>query len=136
MFNVLVMKIRYKKNLMNWGLALVILDFIFTFVLIFMLDSKNSIKFFCLFQFLIFSGLVLHAFFYQYLTMENGHLQLNDPRYRKKINLTNVKQIKKMEGELLIKAGKKDLSVNTFLIDPDSFSDLLVELEKLDVEWT
>lgn len=130
------MKIRYKKNLMNWGLALVILDFIFTFLLFFIWDSKNSIKFFCLFQFLIFSGLVLHAFFYQYLTLENGHLQLNDPRYRKKINLTNVKQIKKMEGELIIKAGKKDLSVNTFLIDPDSLSDLLVELEKLEVEWT
>lgn len=61
---------------------------------------------------------------------------MNDPRYRKKINLANVKQVKKMEGELLIKAGKKDLSVNTFLIDPDSLSDLLAELEKLDVEWT
>lgn len=130
------MKIRYKTNLMNWWLAFVILDFIFTFILIFMLDSKNSIKFFCLFQFLIFSGLVLHAFYYQYLTMENGHLQLNDPRCRKKINLANVKQIKKMEGELFIKAGKKNLSVNTQIIDPDSLSDLLVELEKIDVEWT
>ena len=111
-------------------------DFIFTFLLFFIWDSKSSIKYFCLFQFLIFSGLILHAFFYQYLTMENGHLQMNDPRYRTKINLANVKQIKKMEGELIIKAEKKDLSVNTFLIEPDSLSDLLVELEKLEVEWT
>ena len=130
------MKIRYKKNLMNWGLALVILDFVFTFVLFFILDSEDNIKYFCLFQLLIFSGLVLHALSYQYLTLEKGYLQMNDPRYRKKINLANVKQIKKMEGELLIKAGKQDLSINTFLIDPDSLSDLLIELEKLDVEWT
>lgn len=129
------MKIRYKKNLMNWGLALVILDFIFTFILFFILDSKNSIKYFCLFQLLILSGLVLHAFYHQYLTLENGFLQMNDPRYRMKINLANVNQIKKMEGELLIKAGKQDLSINTFLIDPNSLSDLLIELEKLDAEW-
>ncbi|HLW15426.1 MAG TPA: hypothetical protein VKX30_08025 [Flavobacteriaceae bacterium] len=130
------MKIRYKKSFMNWWLVLVLFDFIFTFLLFFIWDSKSSIKYFCLFQFLIFSGLILHAFFYQYLTMENGHLQMNDPRYRTKINLANVKQIKKMEGELIIKAEKKDLSVNTFLIEPDSLSDLLVELEKLEVEWT
>ena len=129
------MKIRYKKNFMNWALGIVVLDLIFTFALFFIWDSKASIKYFCLAQSIIFSSLIFHALYHQYLTLENGYLYRNDPRYRIKINLADVKQIKKMEGELLIKAGNKDLTVNTFLIDPNSLTDLQIELEKLDVEW-
>lgn len=129
------MKIRYKKNFMNWALGIVVLDLIFTFALFFIWDSKASIKYFCLTQSIIFSSLIFHALYHQYLTLENGYLYRNDSRYRIKINLADVKQIKKMEGELLIKAGNKDLTVNTFLIDPNSLTDLQIELEKLDVEW-
>jgi hypothetical protein len=71
---------------------------------------------------------------YKYLTIENGIINVNGP-FGKKLNLTEIKQIKKFAGDFILKTEKKELTINTQIIDPNSLTELNAELEKLNVEW-
>ena len=70
----------------------------------------------------------------KYLTIENGILKINGS-FGKKINLNEIKQIKKFAGDYILKSDKKKLTINTQIIDPNSLVELNAELEKLNVEW-
>ncbi|MEQ8238084.1 MAG: hypothetical protein RIA69_02680, partial [Cyclobacteriaceae bacterium] len=70
----------------------------------------------------------------QYLTLKNGTIEINTP-FGKKMNLAEVKRIKKFAGDYILKTEKKELVINTHIIDPSSLSKLNAELEKLSVEW-
>jgi hypothetical protein len=88
--------------------------------------------------YLVFGILYLILYFYQkkyqYLTLENGILKINGS-FGKKINLTEIKRIKKFAGDYILKTDKKELTINTQIIDPKSLAELNAELEKLNVEW-
>ena len=71
----------------------------------------------------------------QYLIIDNGIIKQNWP-FGKSIDLTNTKQIRKFAGDYILKTEKKELAINTQIIDPNSLSDLNTELEKLNVEWS
>jgi hypothetical protein len=49
--------------------------------------------------------------------------------------MTEIKRIKKFAGDYILKADKKELTINTQIIDPKSLVELNIELEKLNVEW-
>jgi hypothetical protein len=68
------------------------------------------------------------------VSIENGILTVNGP-FGKKLNLNEIKQIKKFAGDYIIKTEKKELTINTQIIDPNSLVELNAELEKLNVEW-
>ena len=53
----------------------------------------------------------------------------------KKLNLTEIKRIKKFAGDYILKTDKSELTINTQIIDPNSLAELNAELEKLNVEW-
>ncbi len=55
--------------------------------------------------------------------------------FGKKLNLTEIKSIKKFAGDYILKTDNKELTINTQMIDSNSLTDLNTELEKLDVEW-
>jgi hypothetical protein len=82
----------------------------------------------------MYLGLYFYQRNYKYLTIENGIINLNGP-FGKKINLTEIKRIKKFAGDYIIKTDKKELTINTQIIDPSSLAKLNAELEKLNVEW-
>ncbi len=86
----------------------------------------------------ILSGLYLIIYFYQikkkYLTIENGIIKQNWP-FGKKINLTEIKQIRHFAGDYILKSEKKEMTINIQLINEESLSDLKTELKKLNVEW-
>ncbi len=88
--------------------------------------------------YLIISILYISVYFYnykyQYLTIENGVIYKSS-FFSKKINLPEIKRIKKFAGDYIIKTDKTELTINTQIIDPTSLSDLNTELEKLNVEW-
>ncbi len=69
-----------------------------------------------------------------YLTIENGIISVNQP-FGKKINLTEIKRIKKLGGDYILKSDKKELTINTQIIDPNSLAELNTALKKLNVEW-
>ena len=71
---------------------------------------------------------------YKYVSIENGILTVNGP-FEKKLNLTEIKRIKKFAGDYIIKTDKKELTINTQIIESNSLAELNAELEKLNVEW-
>ena len=82
----------------------------------------------------MYLGIYFYQKNYKYLTIENGIIHVNGP-FGKKLNLTEIKRIKKFAGDYILKTDKKELTINTQIIEPTSLSELNDELEKLDVEW-
>jgi len=128
------MKIGYKKRQMNLNLFFGLIWFING---ILQAVFNENPKWFDYFWFIL-SGLYLIIYFYQikkkYLTIENGIIKQNWP-FGKKINLTEIKQIRHFAGDYILKSEKKEMTINIQLINEESLSDLKTELKKLNVEW-
>ena len=88
---------------------------------------------------IVISLMYLGTYFYQknynYLTIENGIINVNGP-FGKKLNLKKIKWIKKFAGDYILKTDEKELAINTQIINPSSLAELNAVLEKLNVEWT
>ena len=128
------MRIEYKKRHLRINLILGIVWLIFGFLGIFTKENTYWTDY----GYIVISILYLVLYFYQkqnkYLTIENGILKINGS-FGKKINLNDVKQIRKFAGDYILKTGKKELTINTQIIDPNSLAELNAELEKLNVAW-
>lgn len=84
---------------------------------------------------LMYLGMYFYQKNYNYLTIENGIINVNGP-FGKKLNLTEIKRIKKFAGDYILKTDNKELTINTQIIDPNLLAELNAVLEKLNVEWT
>ena len=109
---------------------------VFAIVQLFILDYENSnwIKYGWFGISLMYISVYLYEYFNQYLTIENGIIKKNS-LFGKKINLNEIKRIKKFAGDYIIKTDKTELTINMQIIDPESLTDLNTELQKLNVEW-
>lgn len=130
-------KERFKSNL-RIGLLLLSIGVILIIISFFIAELKN-ISFESIGVGQIGAGIfILILYNYelnkQYLIIENGIIKQNWP-FGKKLNLTEIKQIKKFAGDYILKTDKKELTINTQIIDTKSLVDLNAELEKLNVEW-
>ena len=74
-------------------------------------------------------------YFNQYLTIQNNVIKENH-LFGKKINLNEIKRIKKFAGDYILQTEITELTINTQIIDQNSLTELNAELEKLNVEWT
>ena len=128
------MRIGYKKKHMNINLIFGLVWLVWFFLGILTKDEPNWTDY----GWIVISAMYLIVFFYQrqnkYLTIENGVIKVNDP-FGKKLNLTEIKRIKKFAGDYILKTDKKELTINTQIIDPNSLAELNSELEKLNAEW-
>jgi hypothetical protein len=128
------MKIRYKKKRLKLYLIMIIFWLIFgAFNLIFN-DFGKWTTYTWLGISLTYIAIYSFDYFNQYLTINNNVIKENH-LFGKKINLTEIKRIKKFAGDYIIKTDKTELTINTQIIDPTSLADLNTELEKLNVEW-
>jgi hypothetical protein len=129
------MKISYKKRNMNINLIFGLMWLVWFFIGILTKDEPNWTDY----GWIVISTMYLIGYFYQrqnkYLTIEKGFIKENSP-FGKKINLTDIKQIKKFAGDYIIKTEKTELTINTQIIDPNSLAELKNELVKLNVEWS
>ena len=128
------MKIGYKKRHLNINLILGIIWLVWFFVFDFNKEEMNWTDY----GWLVISIAYLSIYFYQkkykYVSIENGILTVNRP-IGKKLNLTEIKRIKKFAGDYILKTDKKELTINTQIIDPNSLAELNAVLGKLNVEW-
>jgi hypothetical protein len=87
----------------------------------------------------VLSAVYFAVYFYQknekYLTIKNGILKENWP-FGKKVKLSEIKKIKVFAGDYIIITDKKEMTINTLIISPNSFEELKNELEKLNLDWT
>ncbi len=70
----------------------------------------------------------------QYLTIKNGIL-IKNSLFPKKINLNQIRRIKKFAGDYTLITENSKLTIDTQVIDKNSLKELNSELEKLEVKW-
>ena len=128
------MKIGYKKRNLNVNLISGLIWLVWFFVGVFRKEEPNWTDYGWIFISLMYLGLYFYQKNYKYLTIENGIINVNGP-FGKKLNLTEIKRIKKFAGDYILKTDKSELTINTQIIDPNSLAELNAELEKLNVEW-
>jgi hypothetical protein len=128
------MKIGYKKKHLNVNLILGLVWFIWFFVGVYVKEEQNWIDYGWIFMSLMYLGLYFYQKNYKYLSIENGTIAVEGP-LGKKMNLNEVKRIKKFAGDYILKTDKKELTINTRIIEPNALSKLDAELEKLSLEW-
>jgi len=129
------MRIRYKKRHLNINLILGIIWLVWFFISDFTKEKLNWTDYGWIVISLMYLGIYYYQKKYNYLTLENGIIKVNGP-FGKKLNLNEIKWIKKFAGDYIIKTDKKELTINTQIINPSSLAELNAELEKLNVEWT
>tara|TARA_R110002111_G_scaffold2_3_gene21 strand:+ start:2105 stop:2491 length:387 start_codon:yes stop_codon:yes gene_type:complete len=126
------MKIRFKKKRLKLSLIFEILFFILGTIAV-ISDSNNIFNY----GYLIIGILYIGTYFFennkQYLTIENGIISKNH-LIPKKINLNEIKQIKKFAGDYILKTDSTELRINTELIEEKSLAELKTVLENLNLE--
>ncbi len=128
------MKIRYKMKRLIWNLIIGVFLFIYGLWNIF---TEVKLRW-ADFGYLAISIPTLAQYFYevnkQYLTIENGIICKNS-LFSKKINLSDIIEIKKLTRKYILKTVKTQLKINTRIIEDKSLNELDKLLEKLNLEW-
>ena len=130
------MIIRFTKRKLRINLIFGVFWLVFAIIQMFILDneSKGWMKYAWLGISLMYITMYFYEYFNQYLTIENGIIKTNS-LFGKKMNMTEIKQIKRFAGDYILKTDKTEFTINTQIIDPDSLVELNTELEKLNIEW-
>ena len=128
------MKIQYKKRQLNFNLIYGIIWLTYFLVKLIFNEELHWIDYGWILISLTYFGTYIYQKKFKYVSIENEILIVNGP-LGKKLNLTEIKRIKKFAGDYIIKTDKKELTINTQIIDQDSLAELNTELEKLNVEW-
>ena len=124
------MKIPFKKKLLNTNLVFVIPWLILIFIkisfdVIYWVDSGwIAVS-------LLYLIRAIYQKKYPYILFKNGYIYVNGP-LGKSMNLSEIKQIKKFTGDYILKTDKKELTINTEYLDPESREKLVGELKKLE----
>jgi len=121
--NTFYMKIRYSKKRLRANLflgliclTLGILKWIFD-------DYGNWTDSFFFGMALLYLGQYFYEWRNQYLHITKEQIVVNYP-FGRKVKLSEIYSIKKFAGDYILKTGKKDLTINTQIIDKDSLNDL------------
>lgn len=128
------MKIQYKKRQLNFNLIFGIIWLTYFLVKLIFDEEIHWIDYGWILISLAYFGVYFYQKKYKYVSIENGILTVNGP-FGKKLNLNEIKRIKKFAGDYIIKTDNKELTINTQIIEPNSLAELNAELEKLNVEW-
>jgi hypothetical protein len=126
------MKIRFTKKRLKHYLIFGILWLVLgTTAVIF--NSDNIFNYGYLIIGILYFGTYLFENNKQYLTIENGIISKNH-LIPKKINLNEIKRIKKFAGDYILKTDSTELRINTELIEKNSLAELDTVLENLNLE--
>lgn len=129
------MKIAYKKKHLNINLILGLVWLAWFLTEVFIRKEFDAIDYGWFFISFLYLAIYFYQKKYKYLTIKNDTITVNGP-FGKKMNLTDVKQIKSFAGDYILKTDKKELIINTKIIDPNSLAELNAELKKLDIKWS
>ncbi|RXJ50048.1 hypothetical protein [Gelidibacter gilvus] len=128
------MKIKFKKKRLKYLMIVGIMWVIFgiTAVIFF---SDNIFNYGYLILGILYFCVYLFEYNKQYLTIENGTITKNH-LISKKINLVDIKGIRKFAGDYKLKTDTDELIIDTNLIEENSLVDLESVLNNLHVEIT
>ena len=122
-------EIRYKRMHLRWrflfGLFWLILG-----IISIMNNSENYFNYGYLMASLLYFGIYFFKSKYQYITIIEGTIILNNI-FSQKISFIDLNQIKKRGKSYILQSEKCELHINTTLIDRNSLKDLNVILKSL-----
>jgi hypothetical protein len=126
------MKIRFtKKRLKHYMIFGILWLVLGTVAVIF--NSDNVFNYGYLIIGILYFGTYLFENNKQYLTIENGIISKNH-LIPKKINLNEIKRIKKFAGDYIFITDSTELRINTELIEKNSLAELNTVIENLNLE--
>tara|TARA_R110001632_G_scaffold45215_3_gene114860 strand:+ start:395 stop:781 length:387 start_codon:yes stop_codon:yes gene_type:complete len=126
------MKIRFTKKRLKHYLIFGIIWLVFgTTAVIF--NSENVFNYGYIIIGILYFGTYIFENNKHYLTIENGTISKNH-LIPKKINLNEIKRIKKFAGDYILKTDSTELRINTELIEENSLEELNTVLENLNLE--
>jgi hypothetical protein len=125
------MKIRFTNKRLRYNLIFGIL-YVALGVVAIIFDSNNFFNYLWTVLGTIHIGTYLFENKKQYLTIENGIISKNQ-LIPKKINLNEIKRIKKFAGDYILKTDSTELRINTELIEKSSLLELNTVLENLNL---
>jgi len=128
------MKIKYTKKKLRFNLIMGLVWLVFLLVNMIFNDFNKWSDYIWIAVPLMYIGMYFYEYFNQYLTIYDGIIKESSP-FGKKVYLNEIIEIKKFAGDYILKTTKKELTINTQIIDPNSLSDLNSELEKLNVAF-
>ena len=127
------MKFKYKKKKLYANLVIGILFLIIGVSSIYLDDFEfSSNQIFFAFG-LVYIGYFFYNYKFQYIRVKNGIIQENG-LFGTKLEIAEITSFKKFAGDYILKAGKKELRINTELIDADSLQELREFIVKLDIQ--
>ena len=125
------MKIRFTKKRLKHYLIFGIIWLVLGITAV-IFNSDNVFNYGYLIIGILYFGTYLFENNKQYLTIENGIISKNH-LIPQKINLNEIKQIKKFAGDYILKTDSTELRINTELIEENSLAELNNVLEKLNL---
>ena len=128
------MKIKYRNRQLNINLALGLMWMVWFLVVYFTSEEIRRSEYGLGLFSLIYFAFYVYQRNNKYLTIADGWIKVNSP-FGKKLKLDEVHRIRKFAGDYILKTDKKELVINTKIIDSESLKDLDTELQKLDVTW-
>lgn len=128
------MKIRYKKKRLKFYLIMTIIWLLVGFNNLLFMSHEKWTGYVWLGISVMYVFIYSFDYFNQYLTIQDGIIKENH-LFGKKIKLNEITQIKKFAGDYILKSDKKELIINTQIIDEESLTELNNELEKLSLKW-
>lgn len=129
------LKMHYSKKRRKFSLIFGAIWFFF--ILAQFLFSEQSYWFDYIMPVVGFLTTILYAFQYllPYVKIENNILSI-EPPFGKKIILSDIKQIKDLEGDILLKGEYSTIRLVTSLLDAEDVELLKKELKKHQGEWS
>jgi hypothetical protein len=97
------------------------------------INSENVFNYGYIIMGILYLGTYLFENNKHYLTIENGTISKNH-LIPKKINLNEIKRVKKFAGDYILKTDSTELRINTELIEEKSLAELNTVLENLNLE--
>lgn len=128
------MNIRYTRKKLRKNFIVGLIWLLLGLVLMIINDFNNLSDIIWILMGIVYFGIYSYEYHNQYLAIENGTMKVNT-LFGRKINMNEIERIKKFPREYILKTDKKELIINTQIIDLDSLANLNAELEKLNVEW-
>ena len=93
-------------------------------------NSENYFNYGYLIASLLYFGIYFFKRKYQYLTIEDGSITLNNI-FSQRINFADLNQIKKRGKNYILQSEENEIIIETKLIDKNSLKDLKVILKNL-----
>lgn len=122
-------KIKYKPKHLRINLLFGIFWLILWALKTFTTDKQSWIDWGFLVIALLYLAMYFYGRYYQYLTIKDGKIKVNQP-FGKQIILEEVIEVKRFSGDFILKTPNNELTISTRIIEPTSLKKLEETLEK------